>query len=266
MSIKTVLAVTAALVMFAAPAFASGGWCYYGQDCTLTPDAWGLVEHGEACGEGHAQSPIDIVTSDVQPGSVGLDYALTGDIAEYLNNGHAVTVYPLGRSITVTDANGDTTTYNLLQFHFHTLSEHTVDGEHRAMEMHLVHSDGDKLAVLGVFIEEGEENEVLEQIFAHLPHAAGHGDEVPAALLAKVTNNYEKLLPKERAFWSYSGSLTTPPCSEIVTWVVFKEPITMSAEQIEAYRDLFEEGGVRYDTNRPTMPLNGRPVTSNRGH
>jgi len=259
---KNVLAVAAALVMFAAPAFA-GEWGYFGQEGVYTPDAWGHIDGDEACGEGLAQSPIDIVTDDAIPGSVGLEYTYRGDVAEYLNNGHAVKVSPLGRTITVTDAQGIETRYELLQFHFHTLSEHTVDGEHLTMEMHLVHESADgMLAVLGVFIEEGEANKVLGDIFDHLPHAAGHGEE-SEAMMTEIADNYEKLLPVERAFWSYSGSLTTPPCSEIVTWLVFKEPITLSAEQIEAYRDLYEEDGVRYDTNRPTLPLNGRIVTSN---
>ncbi len=128
------------------------------------------------------------------------------------------------------------------------------------MEMHFVHADADmNLAVIGVFLEEVDENDELEKIFEHLPHAAGH-DAAAEAAVAKITANYKKLLPKKLDAFIYSGSLTTPPCSEGVAWHVLKKSVELSSAQIDAYRELFQEQGNRYDTTRPVQPLNGRVI------
>lgn len=115
------------------------------------------------------------------------------------------------------------------------------------------------LAVIGVFLEEGRENQFLDEVFEHLPHAAGH-DAAAEAAVVKITTNYRKLLPKKLDAWIYSGSLTTPPCSQGVAWHVLQNPVELSSEQIDAYRELFEEHGTRYDTNRPVQPVNGRVI------
>ena len=124
-----------------------------------------------------------------------------------------------------------------------------------------------KLAVIGIFIEAGAENMVLEEIFKHLPHfdhATGHGETITA----EVADNYFALLPSglhSGDVYSYSGSLTTPTCNEVVSWFVLAKPIQMSHEQIEAYRDLYENESdhSRFDTNRPVQPLNDRNVSYN---
>ncbi len=172
------------------------------------------------------------------------------------------------RSIVIADGNGGTEKYSLLQFHFHTLSEHKVDGKHYDMEMHLVHAndafiakkDGGKLAVLGVFIKAGAENEVLKGVFSKLPHGNDHATKNAA----EVNADYKSLLPAgDLNVYTYQGSLTTPGCNEIVSWFVFDKPIEMSQEQIDAYRHLYvdDKSGKAYNTNRPVQSLNGRTVS-----
>jgi len=270
---KTVLLGFAVLLFCAATAFASDTteqerhWGYFGQEGNIIePANWG--EYDAKC-DGSSQSPIDIVTADVVEGDASIDFVYDGTVASATNNGHAVTVSPTTRAIYVEGKK-----YTLAQFHFHTLSEHTVNGQHYDMEMHLVHADeawlagdteGGKLAVIGVFIKAGDENKTLEEIFEHLPHydhATSHGETISADLSA----NFYKLLPTGRNsgdVYSYSGSLTTPTCNEVVSWFVLAKPIQMSHEQIEGYRDLYENESdhSRFDTNRPVQPLNGRTVS-----
>jgi len=237
----------------------AGEWGYDGQEGVYTPEHWGHVS--AICEEGHAQSPIDIRTDDAVRGEFKLVTNYEGDLVNYLNNGHAVVV----SGTRYVELGEELAKYDLVQFHFHTLSEHTVNGQHYPMELHLVHADADmNLAVLGVFIEEGEENAALEEVFANLPHGA-HGDVVET-LTAALVDNYEQLLPRNRSFYKYSGSLTTPPCSEGVQWHVFTQPIQMSAAQIEHYRSLFAENGVLYDTNRPVQALNDREIIKVRAY
>ncbi len=255
-----------AVVLSASVCFA-GEWGYDGQsDVAYLPADWGHIS--EAC-DGASQSPIDIVSGNaVEVDGTKINFEYKGKTVNASNNGHAVTSVPNSRSITILNDNGVEEKFTLLQFHFHTLSEHTVDGQHYDMEMHLVHANdafiaGDpsgKLAVLGVFIEEGDKNKELEDIFKHLPHASHSG--AAEVITAEVTSNYKKLLPDNKSVYSYSGSLTTPGCNEIVSWFVFDEAIEMSAEQIEDYRHLYSDvANGLYNTNRPVQPLNGRVVS-----
>ena len=143
---------------------------------------------------------------------------------------------------------GDTT-YNLLQFHFHTPSEHLIDGARFPMEMHLVHrADDGTLLVVGVFIERGHKHHELDEIFDALPQQVDEHRAVPHF-------NLRKLLPHHLDSFRYIGSLTTPPFTEGVRWVVLAEPIELSDEQIQAFMDLFPLGN-----SREEQPLNGRTV------
>lgn len=220
-------------------------WGYTGDK---GPDNWGqLSDEWATCADGLEQSPID------------LDAALTmEDVGEYgfTNAGTNVAIYNNGHTIQYDVEAGnmvaiDGVDYELLQFHFHARSEHTVDGADYPMELHLVHRstvDG-SLAVLGVFIEEGAENGTL---------AGALWDRIPGMAYdmvddSAVTFDPYELIP-DGMVWRYSGSLTTPPCSEGVNWNVFMTPITLSTAQINAYTGL-------YDRNyRPVQPLNDRTV------
>ena len=141
--------------------------------------------------------------------------------------------------------------YELLQFHWHTPSEHEIEGRRTALEMHFVHRAVDgSLLVVGVFIEEGRKNRKLEPIFRALPERPGGTTLVSGVKL-------RGLLPDEDDSFRYDGSLTTPPFTEGVQWIVLAEPIAMSEKQIDAFRALFDEGN-----SREVQPLNHRVVLS----
>lgn len=222
-------------------------WSYEGE---TGPEHWGDLDPTYVLAKtGKEQSPIDLdPAASTAEGADALAFAYQPTTLEVLHNGHTVEDnYNDGGSI---ELGG--TEYKLAQFHFHSPSEHTVAGKHAAAEMHFVHHDADGgLAVVAVFIDEGAENAVFKSIGNYLPEEVGRADHVDG-----ISIDATALLPTNRATWRYDGSLTTPPCSEGVRWVVMKEHITASAEQIERFRRLY--GG----NNRPTQPLNGRELVT----
>ncbi|HXY42322.1 MAG TPA: carbonic anhydrase family protein [Vicinamibacteria bacterium] len=230
-------------------------WSYEGAE---DPSHWAsLSPEFAVCGSGRWQSPIDIVTSaatPLQPGAAGFEAARleTTDTrtvpVDVVNNGHTIQVDAVGSDVLVI---GDER-YVLQQFHFHTPSEHTVDGRSYPLEVHFVHrSAGGKLAVVGLLFEEGAENAALTPYWSRMPKSAG-----PPVDLGKGGVDVRKVLPARLDVYRYAGSLTTPPCSEGVNWLVLKEHKTASTAQIEAFRAL-----MRHD-NRPVQPLGGRAIHS----
>ena len=215
-------------------------WSYEG---ATGPEEWGdLAPAYTACGEGTAQSPIDI-PADAPVLADDLSFAYVAAPATVVDNGHAIQV-GLTDAGTIED---DGRTYALRQFHFHAPSEHSLDGREFPMELHMVHvGPAGALGVVGVLVVEGAENEALAPIWAALPTEP----EVPVTLAEPVDAG--ALLPVDLRAVSYAGSLTTPPCTEGVAWHVLIEPIELSAEQIGAYRTIHD------DTDRPTQPLDGR--------
>jgi carbonic anhydrase len=224
----------------------------YGPEAS--PAAWGrLSPEFAACSEGRSQSPIDLAIGTPAAMSPLPQYRPAAlrivhheHKADVVNTGHSIQVdYPDADTLTVGNE-----TFALLQYHFHSPSEHTVGGRHFPMEMHLVHkSDDGRLAVVGVFIEEGAPNAAFDPIWDNLPAEKGgkrHYEDV------KV--DVDQLLPSSRATWRYEGSLTTPPCSEGVTWFVMKTPIQLSPSQISKFQ------GILMGNNRPVQPLNDRTV------
>jgi carbonic anhydrase len=219
------------------------------------PATWGsLSPDFAACGAGRKQSPIDLtgakpakltqLLTSFQPAELRVVHH--EHMADVVNTGHSVQVNAAGTdTVTVGDER-----YVLLQYHFHSPSEHRVDGRSFPAEMHMVHKAADgRLAVIGVLIEEGAANPAFAAIGANLPKAKGEENHLP-----HVTVDADDLLPASRMSYRYSGSLTTPPCSEDVTWIVMATPITASAEQIAALRRVLTAN------NRPVQPLNGRPL------
>jgi carbonic anhydrase len=224
-------------------------WSYAGD---TGPARWGELDPAYALARtGRHQSPVDIDTSRVvRADGAALETSYQDASIELLNNGHTVEDdYHGGGTLTV-----DGHAYRLAQFHFHSPSEHTVDGAHAPMEVHLVHKDADgALAVIGVLIREGRSHPDIARLWEHMPAEAGRSEAVEG-----VTVNAARLLPGSLASYRYSGSLTTPPCSEGVSWFVLQEPIEASAEQIAAFRAVIR------DNNRPTQPLNARTITASR--
>ena len=207
------------------------------------PAVWAELDAAfQTCALGREQSPIDLVgdlRADLTP--VDFDYRQTRAAVE--NTGRTIQATPEPGSGIVLDG----VRYALQQFHFHHRSEHTVDGAEMPLEMHLVHRSGSgTLAVVGVLFAEGAANAALAPVWAAMPSEAG------AASAAPVRLDLAALLPAGRETWRYRGSLTTPPCTEGVAWVVLTEPLTLSAAQIEAFAAVYP------NNRRPVQPLGGR--------
>ena len=219
------------------------------------PATWGkLSPEYILCAEGKSQSPIDFsITSPADTADFTANYS--PQELRIVHHEHKSDVINTGHSIQVNYGGSDTlvmggTTYALVQFHFHLPSEHTINGKHFPMEVHFVHQSADnKLAVVGLFVEEGAHNAVFDAVLANLPREKGKEMHFTSVLV-----DVDELLPVNRSTYRYTGSLTTPPCSEGVTWTVFTNPTHVSAKQIAALRDLL------HDNNRPAQPLNGRIV------
>ncbi len=219
-------------------------WSYAGP---TGPEHWGdLDPRFSAAKTGRQQSPIDL-TGPFQSGAETIFYTYQAAPLSVTNNGHSIQVdLPPGSSITIGGRH-----YELVQYHFHTPSEHTVEGGFYEMELHLVHqNDQGQFAVVGVFLASGDSHSTLAEIWAHMPEQVGQ----------TVTNDLmvdpSDFLPADRRCIQYGGSLTTPPCTEGVAWIMMLEPLQVSSDQIE----LFER--VIFINNRPVQPLNDRVIRS----
>ncbi|MDT8403855.1 carbonic anhydrase family protein [Sulfuriflexus sp.] len=246
--VKTVLAgiclLLAGGIAFAADASKSA----WGYDGPQGPAHWGdLAAEYATCKTGKSQSPINIITA--KPAQLaGLRFHYQATDLDIVNNGHTIQVnYAAGSSIEVGGKR-----YRLLQFHFHSPSEHAVDGRPYDMVAHLVHQAADgQLGVIAVLMRKGKASPVIESIWAHLPRHAG--DRKQADMQINITD----LLPATHSYYSYTGSLTTPPCSEGVNWMVLQTPVEVSAAQIATFSNLFS-GNVR-----PHQPLHERVIHAN---
>ena len=224
-------------------AYAGAHWEYSGAE---GPDSWGkLAPEFAACANGKNQSPVDLkgaIKGQLAP--IKFDYKTNA--VEIVNNGHTIQAnYMPGSTITL-----DGVQFELKQFHFHAPSENLINGKSYPMEMHLVHADKDgNLAVVGVMFEEGAANPALADLWKQMPEKGGEKN----ALAAQV--NALKLLPQQQAYFRFNGSLTTPPCSEGVRWMVMKKPLTASKEQLHAF-----EHTMHHANNRPVQSVNARPI------
>ena len=194
------------------------------------------------------QSPVNIPLDAPLNDGLSVDYHATR--LAVLNNGHTIQVnYEPGSTLTV-----DGRSYDLLQFHFHSPSEHEIEGDRTALEGHFVHqaSDGE-YAVLGVMIVPGKANAAFGHILEVMPHEEGAretGGKIEVAAF----------LPDDLRYWAYDGSFTTPPCTEGVKWHVLYEPVSVSLQQVAAFRALpfLSHEGEFIGNARPVQPLNGR--------
>jgi carbonic anhydrase len=209
-------------------------WSYQGAD---GPDGWAeLAPEFATCARGQRQSPIDIregirveldpLRFDYQPVAFGV-----------IDNGHTIQVNVApGNAIEVSGRR-----YDLVQFHFHRPSEERINGRQFDMDVHLVHKDPQgRLAVVAVLIQQGRQHPLIQAIWNNLP-LEKHEEQ-----RALGTLDLNQLLPEDRRYYTYMGSLTTPPCSEGVLWMVFKQPVTIAAEQLAIFSRLY--------------PMNARPI------
>lgn len=226
-------------------------WAYEG---ALGPTHWGEEDPAAAsCQLGDEQSPIDIHPSRLLQldwlTPIQLKYKPDKDV-ELVNNGHTFQVnYDQGSRMTFLGKE-----YELVQFHWHTPSEHTVNGQPAAMEVHLVHATPDsfkRLAVLGILITEGAENPTMAKVWGQIPEMPKE-DEPVKVVKSKIELNAADLIPRNTLYYNYDGSLTTPPCTQGVQWILLKDSITASRAQIEKFRGMFKENA------RPVQPIKDR--------
>ncbi|HZV54081.1 MAG TPA: surface-adhesin E family protein [Rhodocyclaceae bacterium] len=221
-------------------------WSYEGEGA---PGNWAKLrpDYG-TCATGRRQSPIDIregIRVDLEP--IRFDYRLTQ--FRIVDNGHTIEV-AVGDGSTITVMGR---TYRLTQFHFHRPSEERINGKSFDMVIHFVHRDDEgRLAVVAVLLERGAENPLIQTLWNNMPLEVNQ-DVTPA-----VAIDLNSLLPENRAYYTYMGSLTTPPCTEDVLWMVFKQPMPVSAEQVNIFSRLYRNNA------RPIQASNSRLVKENR--
>lgn len=219
---------------------------HWGYSGVVGPEYWGtLSEKFITCSGGKNQSPINL-TGMIKSQLPLLEINYQAGGMEILNNGHTIQVnYMPGNTLSIGEH-----VYELKQFHFHTPSENTIEGESFPMEAHFVHADKDgKLAVVALLFELGGENEELEKAWPLMPENVGEKRALPTKVDARA------LLPRNYDYYYFNGSLTTPPCSEGVRWFVMKNFVTASKAQIDKFSHT-----VHHPNNRPVQPLNARRV------
>ena len=234
--------VVALLFTTVAAAAQTADWAYRGK---TGPVNWGRLDSAyKACEDGHEQSPIDIRGARLNKALQPIEFHYRSGPVTLENDGHTIVVHVNPGSYIVIDG----VRYELQQLHFHHPSEEAVKGRLSDLSVHLVHKSADgKMAVIAVLftMERGDPNAVLATLWQHLPTTKG--------ALEKVTEivNPGGLLPADSGYWTYTGSLTTPPCTEGVRWFVFQEPLSISLAQLNIFTRLF--------------PLNSRPLQDPHG-
>jgi len=218
---------------------AHGHWGYTGEGA---PEHWAeLAPENRQCATGMRQSPIDIREGiRVNLEKIAFDYQPSGFAV--IDNGHTIQVNVApGNTLGVMGRR-----FELLQFHFHRPSEERINGRQFDMVAHLVHKDGEgRLAVVAVLLERGRDQPLVQTIWNNLPLEKGEALPAPGQL------DMNQLLPENRGYYTYMGSLTTPPCSEGVLWMVMQQPVQLSAEQIAIFGKLY--------------PMNARPLQAGSG-
>jgi carbonic anhydrase len=235
-----------ALLVFGATIALGAEQAHWGYAGNVGPEHWGaLAPAYEMCDRGRNQSPIDLtgfLKTDLQP--IKFRYRTT--VQDIYNTGHSVQAnYTPGSTIEL-----DGHVFELKQFHFHAPSENRISSKIFPLEGHLVHADSDgNLAVVAVMFAEGKANAAVAALWKQMPSKEGE----KVALTSEV--NAAGLLPKKRDYYRYNGSLTTPPCSEGVWWLVLKEPVSVSQQQVEAFTKV-----MGHPNNRPVQAVNARSI------
>ena len=221
-------------------------WAYEGEGA---PANWGKLRNEyAACGTGQRQSPIDIREGiKVSLEAIRFEYKSTQ--FRIVDNGHTLQV-TVGEGMAM-HVMGKR--YELIQLHFHRPAEERVNGKVYDMVVHLVHkNDEGQLAVIAVLLEKGSEHPLIQTLWNNMPLEKDM-EVTPAEAIDLM-----KLLPEIRSYWTYMGSLTTPPCTEGVLWMVMKQPLQVSAEQIAIFSRLYRNNA------RPVQPPNGRLIKESR--
>ena len=241
--VRALIAALALALVVAGGAIAAEGvhWSYSGES---GPEHWGdLSPDFATCAKGAEQSPVDI-PADAALNAADISFNYQPSALTIVNNGHTIQVnYDKGSSITLNGVR-----YDLVQFHFHAHSEHALAGQFEPLELHLVHKNAKGgLAVVGVLLKAGADNPGYAAVLNNLPAAEGEPQAVSGASV-----DANQLLPTTRTYWRYNGSLTTPPCTEGVQWLVMNTPVDLSDAQIAAYTAIYNANA------RPLQPFNAR--------
>ncbi|MCB4774905.1 MAG: carbonic anhydrase family protein [Sulfurovum sp.] len=243
-SVSAIVALTTTFAFANEPKTETMHWGYTGHN---TPDKWGtLSKKFRECGVGLNQSPINI-THSLHANLPPLDPHYASHSKNIVDNGHTIQVnMESGSTFTV-----DGITFELKQFHFHSPSENHINGKAFPLEAHFVNVDKNgNIAVIAVMFKEGKTNTVLEKIWKDMPNKEGKSKKLKLAHIA------QSLLPKNKHYYRFNGSLTTPPCTEGVRWFVLKEPLVVSKEQIKKFHD----DTMHHNNNRPIQPLDARII------
>ena len=214
-------------------------WAYTGEGA---PDRWGQLQpEFRQCAIGTRQSPIDL-RDTVKVDQERIQFAYQPSAFSVIDNGHTVQVdVAPGNTLQVMGRR-----YELQEFHFHRPSEERINGRQYDMVAHLVHKDAEgRTAVVAVLLERGQDQALIQTVWNHLPLERGDRYAAPVPI------DLNQLLPKERGYFSYMGSLTTPPCTEGVLWMVLRQPVQLSAQQISVFSHLY--------------PMNARPLQASSG-
>lgn len=234
----------AALIVMSCSAMAGDKphWGYSGKG---SPSNWAKLSSEYSMCDGSNQSPVNL-TNFVEAELPPIDFSYEVGGKEIVNNGHTIQVnYDKGSYIKV---DGDK--FNLLQFHFHSPSENHINGKSFPLEGHLVHANKKgELAVVAVMFDVSSANKGMKKAWANMPAKAGN------KYTFKNKLNVDEFLPKERDYYRFNGSLTTPPCSEGVRWLVLKNKVPVTKEQVSKFHDTFH-----HDTNRPIQATNARVI------
>ena len=222
---------------------------HWGYEGAGAPENWSKLDpQNKACAIGERQSPIDIkdgIKVDLEP----IKFNYQPSTFRIVDNGHTVQVQVGEGSISLTGKS-----YELVQFHFHRPSEEKINGQRFDMVVHLVHkADDGQLAVVAVLLERGNENPFIQMLWNYMPLEKNMPVSPPNAIVDLNT-----LLPTSRNYYTYMGSLTTPPCSEGVLWLVMKQPVQVSPEQINIFSRLYRNNA------RPIQPSSGRLIKEGR--
>jgi carbonic anhydrase len=225
----------------------SHAWTYEGAE---GPSHWGdLKPQFKTCKAGQRQSPIDIPSAE--PASLPqIQFNYKDSSLRVVNNGHTIQFnFDGGSFVTISEKR-----YELKQFHFHHPSEEKIQGKGFDLVAHLVHADAHgHLAVIAVLFREGSSNPAIDKLWAHIPTEEGSERSISGQIV-----NAASLLPKSTGYYMFEGSLTIPPCSESVTWIVLKTPAEVSPAQVSAFATLYPNNA------RPTQPLNGRAIAESK--
>jgi len=220
-------------------------WTYSGP---TGPQAWGQMKpEFNICAIGKRQSPINIEESATLQGPAEpLQFNYSASSGVVINNGHTIQVDLYGdNTLTVRGS-----VYKLLQFHFHTPSEEQVNYRNAAMVAHLVHKNAqDQLAVVAVLLDPGLANTLISKVWTYMPLDTNDQVRMPTGIV-----DMNELLPKDQRYYQFIGSLTTPPCTEGVLWMVLKQPTQLSREQIRLFQQIYPNNA------RPVQAINGRAV------